>query len=172
VEKPSIPSGFFRFAAKFPEFSEQIRNSFATGAEPPVSDLFLADARQSLNEGRFREAVLFSWSTIDATFSSRFEDMVDKVLADEWSESRKFLKGVDFGMKHRMAIGMRLVSGRSFFREPGDFWQRLSVSYDRRNAIIHRGDIATEADAENAISVAENVVRVMNEVSATSGSAL
>ncbi len=69
-----------------------------------------------------------------------------------------------------MTIGLRLVSGRSFFREPEELWTRLSASYDRRNAIIHRGEIATEAEAESAIKVAEDVVRLMNEISAASGS--
>ena len=146
---------------KYPDLSEDVRHEFDSGSEPEVADLFLLDARQALDEGRFREAVLFSWSTIDATFTARFDELVDKNLSDEWGESRKFLKGLDFGLRHRMTIGMRLLTGKSLYHAPREFWGRLSTSYDRRNAIIHRGDIATEADAEKAIKVAEDVALLM-----------
>jgi hypothetical protein len=155
------PAGFQKSASRFDVVSDAVKEGFRSNDEPPVAVLFLLDARQALNEGRFREAVLFSWSTIDSTFSSRFENMVDAALGNEWGESRKFLKGLDFGLRHRMTIGMRLVAGRSFFQEPDGFWAKLSSSYDRRNKIIHQGESATEAEAQEAIHVAETVVELM-----------
>lgn len=161
--------GALFFTQNAAEQTAKVRQGLSSGIEPAVEDLFLLDARQALAEGRFREAVLFSWSTIDATFSRRFDSLVDQSLGDEWGEGRKFLKGLDFGLRHRMTIGLRLVAKRSFFKEPGDLWSRLSASYERRNSIIHRGETATEIEAENAIHVAENVVRLMNEIAATAG---
>ena len=53
----------------------------ASGNEPEVADLFLLDAERAIHEGRFREAVLFCWSTIDSTFSRKYDDLVDSKLA-------------------------------------------------------------------------------------------
>jgi hypothetical protein len=143
---------------------QRVREGFASEQEPPVEVLLLLDARLALSEGRFRETVLFWWSTIDAKFSSRFDSLVDDALAEEWGGARNFLTGIDFGLRHRMTIGMRLVGGESFFKQPGDFWTRLSASYERRNAIIHRGEVASEADAQHAIDVAEEVDALMNKM--------
>lgn len=56
---------------------------------------------------------------------------------------------------------MHLVANRSLYREPG-LWADLSRSYDRRNSIIHRGDSATETDAELALGVARRIVAIMD----------
>ena len=167
---PVQDRGFSFFTRALDENTAKVARGLASGMEPEVEELFLLDARQALEEGRFREAVLFSWSTIDAIFSRRFDSLVDGALADEWSESRKFLRGLDFGLRHKMTIGLRLVTRRSFFKEPAEFWSRLSSSYDRRNSIIHRGETASEIDAEHAIKVAEDVVKLMNEITAAPGS--
>ena len=126
------------------------------------SDLFLLDAEQALHEGRFREAVLFCWSTIDSTFNRKYDELVDAKLAEEWAEAREFFKGVDFGLKKKMSAALYLVSGRSLFRESGDLWEQLSVSYNKRNGIIHRGESATEDDARRALDVARRVVEIMS----------
>ena len=82
------------------------------------------------------EAVLFCWSTIDSTFNREYDKLVDSKLDNEWAEAREFFKGVDFPLKKKMSAALYLVSGRSLFREPGDLWQRLSSSYNKRNGII------------------------------------
>jgi hypothetical protein len=117
---------------------------------------------RAVHEGRFREAVLFCWSTIDSTFSRKYDDLVDAKLAGEWAEARDFFKGVDFGLKKKMSAALYLVSGRSLFRESGDFWQQLSTSYNKRNGIIHRGESASEDDARRALDVARRVVEIMS----------
>ncbi len=89
----------------------------ASGNEPEVADLFLLDAELAIHEGRFREAVLFCWSTIDATFNRKYDQLVDSKLTGEWAEARSFFKGVDFGLKNKMSAALYLVSGRSLFRE-------------------------------------------------------
>jgi hypothetical protein len=144
--------------------TERMRNLLASGSEPDVADLFLLDAELAIHEGRFREAVLFCWSTIDSSFSRKYDQLVDSTLTGEWSESRLFFKGLDFGLRNKMTAALFLVTGRSFFREPGDFWQRISTSYNKRNSIIHRGENAHENDARMALDVARRVVEIMAEL--------
>jgi hypothetical protein len=141
--------------------TERVRTLLASGSEPEVADLFLLDAERAIHEGRFREAVLFCWSTIDSTFNREYDKLVDSKLDNEWAEAREFFKGVDFPLKKKMSAALYLVSGRSLFREPDDLWQRLSNSYNKRNGIIHRGESATEDDARRALEVALNVVKIM-----------
>ena len=142
--------------------TRRVRDLFASGTEPEVADLFLLDAERALHEGRFREAVLFCWSTIDSTFSRKYDDLVDSKLEGEWAEARDFFKGVDFGLRKKMSAALYLVSGRSLFRESGDLWQRLSSSYNKRNGIIHRGESANEDDARRAVDVARRIVEIMS----------
>ena len=151
-----------KLAQRTQTITKRVRELFASGTEPEVADLFLLDAERALHEGRFREAVLFCWSTIDSTFSRKYDELVDAKLAGEWAEARDFFKGVDFGLKKKMSAALYLVSGRSLFRESGDLWQQLSISYNKRNGIIHRGENATEDDARRAIDVARRVVEIMS----------
>ncbi len=111
--------------------------------------------------GRFREAVLLCWVAIDATFVRKFERLVDDRLPGEWADGREFLKGIDFGLRHKMTTGLRLLTGRSLYAEPDGFWQDLSTSYGLRNRIIHDGQIAHEDDAKLAIKVARKIVRIV-----------
>jgi hypothetical protein len=159
--KGSLPKAL---AQKTPRISNRVRLLLASGLEPEVADLFLLDAERALHEGRFREAVLFCWSTIDSTFNRKYDDLVDLELAGEWAEAREFFKGVDFGLKKKMSAALYLVGGRSLFRESGDLWQQLSISYNKRNGIIHGGENATEDDARRAINVARRIVGIMNEL--------
>ncbi len=133
----------------------------ADGRDPEVASLFLLDAEQARRDGRFREAVLFCWSTIDAAFNTKYETLVDEVLTGEWGKGRDAVKDNRFGMKNKMSAVLFLITGRSFFREPNNFWDDLAKSYSKRNEIIHSGGTAQEADAELALSVAHQVVKVM-----------
>jgi hypothetical protein len=81
--------------------TKRVGELFASGAEPDVANLFLLDAERAIHEGRFREAVLFCWSTIDSTFSRRYDELVDAKLGEEWAEAREFFKGVDFGLRKK-----------------------------------------------------------------------
>jgi hypothetical protein len=101
--------------------TNQVRALLAAGNEPEVAALFLLDAERALHDGRFRETVLFCWSTIDATFNRKYDELVDAKLTGEWATGRDFFKGVDFGLKNKMSAALFLVGGRSLFREPGDF---------------------------------------------------
>lgn len=140
------------------DMAKRVRDGFAGGKEPPVEELLLLDARQALLEGRFREAVLFSWGTIDATFNIFFGQMAEERLAGDWSDGVAFIKGIDFGLRQKMSVGMRLLTGKSLFSEPDQFWERLSSSYSKRNKIIHEGQAAGEEDARMSISVADQLV--------------
>jgi hypothetical protein len=157
AEKP-IPAQF----ATAEDLAASLRENLATAIEPNVAKLNLLDARHAKSVGRFREAVLLSWSVIDSSFIGKFETLVDKRLSGEWREARKFLKGHDFGLRHKMTTGLRLVASRSFYDEPNGFWDKLSKSYERRNAIIHEGAGADEDDAEQAIAVAHNVLDIID----------
>lgn len=144
--------------------TQAVRVGLAGGNDPDVADLFVLDAEMALHQGRFRETVLFCWSTIDSVFNRRYDALVDVALAGEWVEGRDFFKGLDFKLRNKMSAGMHLFANRSLFREPGDLWQRLSASYSRRNAIIHRGENATEDEATQAIDIARRIVQIMREV--------
>jgi hypothetical protein len=146
------------------QMSQSVRDGLVAGNDPDVAELFLLDAERALYQGRFRETVLFCWSTIDSVFNRKYDALIDVALAGEWAESRRFFTGVDFGLKNKMTAALFLVSDRSLFRQPGDFWERLRVSYDKRNAIIHRGQNANEDEARQAIDIAQRVVAIMNEI--------
>ena len=156
AEPPKIP------ARRTQTITKRVRTLLASGHEPEVADLFLFDAELAIHEGRFREAVLFCWSTIDSTFNRKYDELVDAKLAGEWTEARAFFKGLDFGLKNKMSAALYLVSGRSLFRESGDLWQKLSNSYNKRNGIIHRGESAHEDDVRQALDVARRIVEVMS----------
>jgi hypothetical protein len=146
------------------QLSDAVRTGLATGNEPEVAVLFLLDAQRAMHQGRFREAVLFCWSTIDSVFNRKYDQLAQTALAGEWGDARDFFTGIDFGLRTKMSAGMHLFANRSLFREPDGLWERLSASYRKRNSIIHRGDNATEEDAEQAIAVAEGIIKVMAEV--------
>ncbi len=99
-----------------------------------------------------------------SVFNRRYNVLVDTALLGEWSEARDFFKSLDFKLRNKMSAGMHIVAHRSLFREPGDFWQRLSTSYNKRNAIIHRGENANEDEATQAVAVARQMLRIMHEV--------
>jgi hypothetical protein len=141
-----------------------VREGLATGEDPGVADLFLLDAERALQQGRFREAVLFCWSTIDSVFNQKYDALVEVALAGEWARARSFFQGTDFGLRNKMSAVMHLVANRSLFREPDHLWERLSESYDRRNAIIHRAENATENEARQAVDVARRLVSLMNSI--------
>jgi len=146
------------------DLTARVRNGLAGGSEPDVAELFLLDAERALHQGRFRETVLFCWSTIDTVFNRKYEDLVDAVLVGEWGDARAFLKGFDFHLRNNMSVGMHVVASRSFFREPGGLWASISTSYSKRNAIIHEGENASEDDARQAIDVAQRIVAIMSSI--------
>lgn len=144
--------------------TDAVRNGLVAGTEPSVADLFLLDAERALHQGRFREAVLFCWSTIDSVFNLKYEALIDVALAGEWAASRDFLKDHNFGLRNKMSAVMHLIANRSLFREPANLWQEMTASYNKRNDIIHRGDNATEDDADRALDVARRIVAVMDAI--------
>jgi hypothetical protein len=141
-----------------------VRNGLLAGTEPTVADLFLLDAERALHQGRFREAVLFCWSTIDSVFNLKYNALVDAVLVGEWAAGRDFLKDHNFGMRNKMSAVMHLIANRSVFREPGNLWHEMTESYNKRNDIIHRGENATEDDGNWALDVARRIVAVMDAI--------
>ncbi len=156
ADPPSLPA-----TSSVTSIARKVRAGMASNNDPEVAKLFLLDAEQALRDGRFRESVLFCWSTVDATFNMRYEWLVDQMLDGEWAAGRDWLKDTRFGMKNKMSAVLFLTTGRSLFREPDDLWTNLAASYTKRNNIIHRGETAQEADAELALRVARKVVELM-----------
>ncbi len=146
------------------EMTAAVRTGLSSGGEPPVGDLLPIDAERALGEGRFRESVLLSWSTIDAVFNQKYDSLVDVALQNEWGDARDFFKGVDFGLRHKMSAVMHLVANRSLFREPDHLWGTLSNSYKKRNGIIHQGTNATEDEARTALEIAHRIIGLMNSL--------
>jgi hypothetical protein len=144
------------------ELEARVREGVTGGREPAVADLFLLDAEAAKDGGRFREAVLFSWSTIDSVFNTAYDILVAEKLGTERKESREFLQGKagEIPLKVKMTAMLHLVVGRSLFSD-GARWQQLSDSYVCRNGIIHAGRTANEAEAEQALAVARWVVEFM-----------
>jgi hypothetical protein len=157
------PVSYYSFGSPSERW-EKIRRGFEAGSEPPVEDLLLLDARQSLNEGRFRETVLTSWSVIDGNFNRNFDRLAQTTLRTEWPEALRFITGNDFGLRNKMTIGLKLIAGKSLYAQPDDFWAKLSESYKARNRIIHEGSLATEDQAKTAIAVAEHIIAVMSSL--------
>jgi hypothetical protein len=157
-------SGPAPLALTVEQVSEQVRDGLASGSDPNVEVLFLLDAERAREQGRFREAVLFCWSTIDSVFNRKYDSLVDVALAADWAEARTFFKGLDLGLKTKMSAGMRFLANRSLFGEPDNLWARMSDSYTKRNRIIHQGDNATEDDARLAIRVARTIVGIMDGI--------
>jgi hypothetical protein len=131
----------------------------ASGQEPAVAELFLQDAAFALQQGRFREAVLFAWATIDSEFSAVYHKLIGARLGDDYSEGRKQLLGLDVSLRTKMTVILNLLAGLSLFKtgSHGD-WDRLSTSYGKRNGIIHRGEVADQEDAQNAVTAARWVM--------------
>ena len=74
------------------------------------------------------------------------------------------MKDPNFGMRNKMSAVMHLLANRSPFREPGNLWHEMTVSYHKRNEIIHQGENATEDDANRALGVARRMVAVVNAI--------
>jgi hypothetical protein len=144
-----------------PQFvADAVARGLASGDDPSVASLNLLDAEYAVQTGRFREAILLCWGVIDSVFSMTYGRLARSALAGEWAESVAYLSEFEIPLKVRMSAMMHLVANRSLFREP-ELWQDLVRSYDKRNAIIHRGASATEDDATRAIDVARKVVGLM-----------
>ncbi len=92
---------------------------------------------------------------------------MDDRLTGEWPDGREFLKGFDFGLRHKMTTGLNFVAGRSLYSEPDGVWQELSASYGLRNRIIHEGHIAREDEAKLAITVARKIVQITAALAVT-----
>ena len=159
---PPPPPNFFKQS----ELTSQIQALYQSRQEPDVSEQNVADAKQALRVGRFREAVLLAWSAIDSVFSSYYDNRVSEVFPKETelSSAIDFLTGHTFGLKNKMTVMLFLLSGRSFYRESDGFWDRLSSSYTTRNNIIHSGHTASEDDARKAIEVAQRTVEMIEEL--------
>jgi hypothetical protein len=112
--------------------TQAVRIGLAGGNDPDVAALFLLDAESSLHQGRFRETVLFCWSTIDSVFNRKYDTLVDAALAGDPSDARKLFKDLEFGLKNKMSIGMRVVANRSLHGEPDGLWEKVSNSYGKK----------------------------------------
>jgi len=173
-----VPVGALRFTTPnlatneaFDETSlSRLREALASGSDPPVPDLFLQDAGFALAQGRFREAVLFAWATIDSEFNRFYDRLVVSRLSGDYSTGRNQLLGFDLGLRTKMTVVLHLLTKHSLFvlGQADGSWERLTASYTKRNGIIHRGDVAEQADAEIALEAAEWIIRKIDSIRAES----
>ena len=98
-----------------------VRAGLGTGRNPDVADLFLLDAERALHQGRFRETVLFCWSTINSVFNRKYKALIDAALAGEWAAACEFFSGVDFGVKNKMTAAYICLLTALFFESPATF---------------------------------------------------
>lgn len=151
---------------------ERVRAGVDSKNEPKVSDLFLLDAEAAKDAGRFREAVLFSWSIIDSVFVTSFNGLVKSKPDSVSTDTKKLLIGTnsEISLKIKMSGFLFLLTGRSLAFD-GSMWKKLDASYKLRNNIIHGGKTADESQAEQSIEVARWVVgemaNIMNEQNTT-----
>lgn len=148
----------------------RMAEGLSSGEEPPVPALFLQDAEYAITQGRFREAILFAWATIDSQFSQVYDQLVRRKLAGDYAEGRKQLLGLDIGLRTKMTAVLNLLTGQSLYlegREGG--WDELAQSYRQRNGIIHRGEIAEQADAERAVRAAHWVMGRISAIAMAEG---
>jgi hypothetical protein len=150
----------------------QVLDRLKSDKEPGVPDLFLLDAQYSIEQGRFREAVLFAWATIDSQFNSAYDTLVRDRLKEDYSEGRKQLLGFDVSLRTKMTVLLNLVAGHSLYISgKARLWEQLSASYGKRNSIIHQGEIATQEDAERAVEVARWVIDEVDQIARPQGTA-
>jgi hypothetical protein len=139
--------------------SERLRTGLKSGAEPDVPSLFLRDAEFAALQGRFREAVLLSWATIDSQFSLIYKRLVQARLDGDYRAGIEELTGLEITLRTKMTVLMNLLAKSSLFILGADgAWERLSRSYAKRNGIIHRGEVADQRDAEDAVASAHWVM--------------
>lgn len=143
--------------------AEAVRKGLAGPADPEVASLFLLDAEQARRDGRFRETVLFCWSAIDSTFSQKYITLVGSVIDDK-NERESFINFRNASMRYRMSAGLHFFAGISLYDQSNNLWTNLTSSYSKRNKIIHEGASAQEADAELALHVAREVVRLLDSL--------
>jgi hypothetical protein len=157
----------------FEALNVRIRNGFADkeNGEPALDDLLLVDAQQARLSGKFREAVILSWATIEGSFLPTFRSLVKQFLPneEEWAEGAGWLDDVKFGLRNKMTVGLRAVLGTSFYNILGkDKWDRLGLSYKCRNGMVHRGSPVSEEEAQQALDVAGDVQEALTQIKALS----
>lgn len=140
------------------DLASDVRAALQSGTEPDVGDLNILDARHAVNTGRFREAVLLAWSAIDATFTKEYKRVLGPLLANEYAAGRDYVLEFEIPMKVRMTAVLSLANKKSLFHELGKEWEQFMASYSTRNDVIHRGDAASQEQAESAIRLARRIV--------------
>lgn len=119
----SLPRDEIRFEATKPSVTElgegwvtELKEQLASGVEPAVPDLFLQDALAAYQQGRFREAVLFAWATIDSQFNAVYRRLIHQKLEGDYSDGRQQLLGLDLSLRTKMTVILQLLAEHSLFR--------------------------------------------------------
>jgi len=150
------------------ELEIALQNHLNTGQEPPLAEMMQLDAKMAKIEGRFREAVLFSWSAIDSLFNTAYDRRIQAISGHGLGDSKEWFMGKQGEMPLKIKMtGMLYLLTQNSFSFDSKKWQNLVVSYKKRNEIIHRAGHATEEDASQALEVTQWVTVFLQNLDQT-----
>jgi hypothetical protein len=134
---------------------QTLRQNLQNPQPPELTDRLLLDAKDALNQHRYKECVLICWSAIESTLDpllraklrDRLPDIGFDIGQPGWNIER------DLWFFTRLDVLPRLLTNFSFRELPNDFWNRLQRSRNARNQVVHQAEEVAEEDAQNALDV-------------------
>jgi hypothetical protein len=134
---------------------QTLRQNLQSPRPPELTDRLLLDAKEALNQHRYKECILICWSAIESTLDpllraklrDRLPDIGFDIGQAGWNIER------DLWFFTRLDVLPRLLADFSFRELPDDFWNRLQRSRNARNQVVHQAEEVVEADAQNALDV-------------------
>jgi hypothetical protein len=150
-----------------PEQIEGIKCEVIQSASPPTADLLLLDAQEALSKYRYREAILLAWIAIECAFDPFIREKLLKLVPDINFERDSAGANIeqDLHFHTRADVLLKALTGFSFRTETiPPFWEQLRLSRRHRNDITHRGLDAEEPEAQQAVQVAQQILRHIAEL--------
>jgi len=150
-----------------PEEIEQIQNDIVQPASPPTADLLLLDAQEALSKYRYQETILLAWVAIECAFDPFVRGKLLELMPDINFERDSAGANIeqDLHFHTRADVLLKALTGFSFRTETAPpFWEQLRLSRRHRNDITHRGLDAQESEAQQAVQVAQEILRCIAEL--------
>ena len=150
-----------------PEQIEQIRNDIVQPVSPPTAELLLLDAQEALSKYRYRETILLAWVAIECAFDPFVREKLLELMPDINFERDSAGANIeqDLHFHTRADVLLKALTGFSFRTETAPpFWEQLRLSRRHRNDITHRGLDAQESEAQQAVQVAQEILRCIAEL--------
>jgi hypothetical protein len=139
---------------------QTLRQNLIKRQPPPLEELLLLDAEEAFSQHRYKECTLICWSAIESIFDPLIRAKLKERLPDigfdigqaGWNIER------DLWFFTRLDVLPRLLSDFSFKELPDDFWNRLQLSRNVRNQVVHEGEDVEEDDAQKTLAVTREFV--------------